>query len=142
MRSVFVDTDVVFDILSNREPFYLEAQNIFKLVEMGQVRLVMSSSSLANLFYLCYDLYKIEQSDQKLATLINVCQLIHADRSVVLQALDSPFRDKEDALQYFTAISNGVDYFVTRNLKDYTKTSAVLPVLSPRAFLKIASEES
>jgi hypothetical protein len=51
-----------------------------------------------------------------------------------LTALRSPFRDKEDALQYYTATK--ADYFITRNIKDYKHKDPVLPVYHPDEFFK------
>jgi len=53
----------------------------------------------------------------------------------MLQAIASDFRDKEDALQYFTALHHGVDYFITGNIKDYKNALEFLPVSTPEKFL-------
>lgn len=56
---------------------------------------------------------------------------------VVMRALQSNFKDKEDALQYYSALNAGVDYFITRNKKDYSHTEISLPVHSPAEFVSI-----
>lgn len=52
------------------------------------------------------------------------------------QALNSRFSDKEDALQYYTAINHGADYFITRNIKDYKNAIETLQVFTPLEFLQ------
>jgi hypothetical protein len=54
----------------------------------------------------------------------------------MIQAISSPFKDKEDALQYYTALYRGADYFITRNISDYKKSSGRLPVMTPVEFIK------
>ena len=59
MPDVFLDTDVTFDILSKREPHYDSSVQLLELAAKGNIRLAISESSLANLYYLCFDIYKI-----------------------------------------------------------------------------------
>lgn len=54
----------------------------------------------------------------------------------MMEALKSKFRDKEDALQYYTALHSGADYFLTRNAKDYKFSLKILPVYKPLEFLR------
>ena len=53
---------------------------------------------------------------------------------MILAALNSNFKDFEDAIQYHTALENELDLIITRNKKDF-KTSA-LPVLTAKEYLK------
>ncbi|HRH39864.1 MAG TPA: hypothetical protein PK760_16055, partial [Flavobacteriales bacterium] len=85
-----------------------------------------------------YHFRQKKSSAVALAKLIAVKPLIAVattDERVVEQALASDFGDFEDALQYFCALREGVDVFLTRNLADYR--SAKLKVLTPEAFLKL-----
>lgn len=135
---VFLDTDVAFDILSKREPHYGSSVKLLKMAAEDTLRLLISESSLANLFYLAFDIYKVKDAGQKLIDFVGVCDIVHADKTVVLTAIRSPFKDKEDGLQYYTALNSKADYFVTRNLKDYKHASSSLPVYSPSEFVKLA----
>ncbi len=57
------------------------------------------------------------------------------DKSAVLNALNSEFKDFEDALQNFSAIENGeINIILTRNIKDFKKSE--LAVLTPETYLK------
>jgi hypothetical protein len=61
---------------------------------------------------------------------------------MMLHALTSSFKDKEDALQYFTAQQNEADYFITRNVRDYKPHTEFLSVMTPKEFLNsIGNEE-
>jgi predicted nucleic acid-binding protein len=55
------------------------------------------------------------------------------ERIIDLALNDESFSDFEDALQYFTALENGNQVIITRNLKDFK--SATLPAQTARQFL-------
>jgi hypothetical protein len=106
-----------------------------ELVAQDKIALVIGECSLANLIYLSFDIYKLPDATSKLIDFIAVCHVISGGKSTMLQAIASDFRDKEDALQYFTALHHGVDYFITRNIKDYKIALEFLPVSTPEKFL-------
>ena len=139
MPDVFLDTDVAFDIISKRQPHFIESIKLLQLAARGQVQLMISESSLATLFYLSFDIYKIENANLKLSEFINACELVHANKQVVNRALQSAFRDKEDALQYFTAMHAEAECVVTRNVKDFRKAEPALPVMLPEDFINSLS---
>lgn len=137
LPEVFLDTDVAFDIISKREPHFSSSVKLLELAANDEIRLAISESSLANLFYLAFDIYKIKDAVQRLTDFVNVCEIEHAGRSSVLLALGSLFKDKEDALQYYTALHAKADYFITRNVKDYRHREQSLPVYLPQDFYKL-----
>jgi pyridoxal biosynthesis lyase PdxS len=61
--------------------------------------------------------------------------VLNVDDSILQKALESGFGDFEDAVQYFTAVQNEIDYIITRNTEDYKKS--VIPVYTPTEFLKM-----
>ena len=136
LPDVFIDTDVSFDIISKREPHFVFSVQLLRLAASDKIRLVISESSLANLFYLSFDIYKIKDAALKLSDLIAVCELAPAGKDSALLALNSQFRDKEDALQYFTALHAEANYFVTNNTRDYKHKRPSLPVFTPEDFMK------
>lgn len=137
MLKVFIDTDVAFDLISRREPFYTSSSALAPLSEKGQITLCVSEVSLGNLFYLSYEVYKIKNGTDIMRKFISMCNVLHIGKTMALQALDSDFKDKEDALQYYTALHNECDYFLTRNTKDYKHAVKNLPVLTPDNFSKL-----
>jgi predicted nucleic acid-binding protein len=136
MPDVFLDTDVAFAIISGRQPQHTESVKLLHFAAEGKIQLMISESSLATLFYLSFDIYKIEKPADKLQSFVSATQIIHASKQTVIRALQSDFRDKEDALQYYSALNAGAEYFVTRNIKDFRKAEALLPVLLPEDFVR------
>lgn len=132
MRVLF-DTDVVLDLVLDREPFVEAAAKLFELHEQGRIDGYISSVTTVNVFYLTRKNKGIavaRQAVEELLTTLNVCAL---DRFILEDAHRLAFTDYEDAVQHASATANSLDAIVTRNLKDYK--NATLPVFSPTDFL-------
>lgn len=135
LPEVFLDTDVCFDILSKREPHFNQSVKLLELAEQDRISLLIAESGLANLIYLMFDIHKIDHATDKLVDFVRASSIISGGKPVVLEALKSPFKDKEDALQYFTAQYREADYFITRNIKDYKPFVEFLDVMTPKEFM-------
>ncbi len=135
MKKLFIDTIIVIDLLAKREPFYDEAAMLFTLADKQKIRLSVSALTFANTNYILLQSKKPEESKLILRKLKLIVQVLSLDEKIVgLSLNDNDFKDYEDALQYFTALENGVDAIITRNLKDFQK--AKLPVMTASQFLK------
>jgi predicted nucleic acid-binding protein len=131
---IFLDTDVVLDHLADRQPFAEYAHRLFALAETGELTVCISALSFSNLYYI---LRKPKGHDEALALLGKLRQLTRVaavSGAEIQSALDSEFKDFEDAIQHFSAKSaGGVVAIVTRNKVDYGRSE--IPVLSPDEFL-------
>ncbi len=135
LPEVFLDTDVAFDIISKREPFFNDAIKILEFKMNDRIALLISESSITNLIYLSFEIYKLPDALERLKDFILCCEVVHSNKNRIIQALDSSFKDKEDALQYQTAVENGADYLITRNIKDFRSGNQSITVLTPLDFL-------
>jgi predicted nucleic acid-binding protein len=139
MRKLFIDTNIVIDILARREPYYKESAALFSLADRKKIEISISSLSLANTSYVLLrqlSTKKVKEILRKLRLVINVLPL---DNKIIGLALnDETFKDFEDGLQYFTAIENEQDIIITRNLKDYKMSQ--IPVMTARQFLELIKE--
>lgn len=133
MVKIFLDTNVILDLLGKREPFYEDAKLFLNLHSNGLARLQIAESSLGNLYYLAFNVYKLEYSEFTLSEFITVCDILSAGKEVIYKSLNSNFKDKEDALQYYTALVNRCDFLITRDKKDF-KYADEIPVTSPKEF--------
>ena len=136
LPDVFLDTDVAFDIISKRDPHYDSSIQLLQLAAKDRIRLLIAECSVANLFYLSLDIYKITDAASKLSDFIGACEVVAAGKDGALLALGSHFKDKEGALQYYTALQAGSEYFITRNIRDYKRKRTSLPVYTPADFMK------
>jgi predicted nucleic acid-binding protein len=134
MDHIFVDTDIIIDLLSSREPFYNAAALLFSAADKGSIKLYVSSLSFSNLNYILSKQYTANEARKKLLKFKTLVSVLSVTDKVVELALSSDFKDFEDGLQYFTAIENNVKTLLTRNLKDYK--AAKITVMTAEQYLK------
>lgn len=134
MERLFVDTDVVLDLLAERMPFYTFSAKVFSSADQGNLLLFVSSLSFANLNYLLSKQYSPDQAKKKLLKFKTLVTVLSVTDKVVDLALSSDFKDFEDGMQYFTAIENGIQILLTRNLKDYK--NAEIAVMTAEQYIK------
>ena len=135
MDKVLIDTDVLLDFFFDREPFGAFATEILNLCSENKLIGFTTPVIISNVYYLLRKTAKHEIIIEKLKQLLSIIEIINMDQNAVLNALNSDFKDFEDALQNFSAIENGdINIVLTRNVKDF-KTSK-LAVLTPETYLK------
>jgi predicted nucleic acid-binding protein len=125
-QTVFVDTDIVLDLLTGRQPFHQSAAQLFSLVERGDLKACVSSLTFANLFYILRKETSAPKAIEILKKLRQLVTVLAVDDGIVAKALDAGFTDFEDALQYHTALGKGIDTLVTRNVRDYRKPAIAI----------------
>lgn len=133
MEKVFIDTDIALDLLSQRTPHYLPAAQLFTLADQGKLSIYVSSLSFSNLHYLLSRLYSQAESRRILSTFKILVKVLAVDDKIIDLSLNSPFKDFEDAIQYYTATENQVGILLTRNLKDYK--AAQITVMTAEDYL-------
>ena len=133
MEKVFVDTNIIIDLLAKREPFYIDAQDLFTLSDKKKIQLFISSLSFANAYYSIAKHHKTIDAKkflQRFKVLVEILPL--TDKSIEL-ALASNFNDFEDGLQYFIALEHGCDIIITRNSKDFK--NSIIPIMNANEYL-------
>ena len=135
MKSVLIDTDVILDFFFDRKPFSDDAAGVLSLCEAREIKGFITTLILSNVYYLLRQNSTHEKVVEKLRQLISITEVLTTDKDAILKALNSNFRDFEDALQNYSAELYGkVDIIITRNIKDY-KNSA-LGIMTPGNYLK------
>jgi predicted nucleic acid-binding protein len=129
MKIVFVDTNILIDLIADRHPFSKFAIDIFERAEKNKVKLYTSSHSYATTHYLLKKYLAEKDLREVLLSLLDFIDLVPIDLSIIKKSLLSKHKDFEDAIQIFAANSiDKLDFIVTRNLKDFKNTGvAVLP---------------
>lgn len=135
MKNVLIDTDVILDFFFDREPFSENAAQVLSLCEKKIVIGYITPVILSNVYYLLSQKGKQEKVIEKLKALVSFLEILNIDKNAIITALNSDFKDFEDALQNFSAEQNGkINTIITRNTKDYKKSN--LGVITPEDFLK------
>lgn len=134
MENIFVDTNIIIDLLAKRDLFYKDAQALFTLSDKKEIQLCISSLSFANAYYSIVKHHKDIDAKKYLAkfkVLVKVLPL--ADKAIEL-ALASDFNDFEVGLQYFIAMDNESDIIITRNKKDFKNSK--IPVMTAGEYIR------
>lgn len=133
---VLLDTCIIIDVLQDRKPFSEDAKKIFIAVANKQVEACITAKSVADIYYITHRAtHSDEKSREILLKLFSLFSVLDTTGDDCKKALFSPIKDYEDAIMVETAKKESVDYIVTRNIKDYSKSS--IEVISPADFLKI-----
>ena len=134
MKHYLVDTNVIIDLLLNREGADA-ASALLDGAERGEYKLSLCSLSYTNIYY---SLRKYLSHDERISCLAQLCEVLYTvsvDGSVVSMALQSGWRDFEDAVQYCSAVSSKtVDGIITRNEKDFMLSE--IHIINPLEFLR------
>lgn len=134
MEKVFVDSDIVLDLLSARQPHYKFAAELFSLADQNSIKVYISSLTFANVNYILSKQLSPGQARKMLLTFKTIVNVLAVNDKIIELALLSNFQDFEDAIQYNTAIENSITTLLTRDLKDYKK--AEITILTAQQYLK------
>jgi predicted nucleic acid-binding protein len=133
---LFVDSDVVIDFFTDREPHVNPASELFELNEQGSVKLYLSAVSINNIYYIVRRFLGHKKAIEIIESLTEMTEIISTTKAEILQALKNDFSDFEDSIQYSSAQNiKGLDAIITRNIKDYKNAS--IAVMTPLNFLKM-----
>lgn len=133
MERLFVDTNIVLDLLQKREDFFKDAQELFTLADEGRVELYISSLTITTVNYLLSRYYNSLQAKKLLLKFKVLVNILPLDDKIIDLALSSEIDDFEDAIQYYTAMQIGAKVIITRNKKDFKKGTIV--VLTAQEYL-------
>ncbi len=130
---LFIDTNIVLDLLARRDPFYLPAAKLATLADYKKVELVTSPLTVATVNYLLTKYENARSAKEKIGKFLSLCQVCTMDEQTVEKAMHLEFSDFEDGLQYISALSANCNILITRNIKDYKK--AAIPVMTAEEYL-------
>lgn len=141
MMKVFIDTNIMVDVLLGRKEFLLQSSNIFQLADNEDIELYATALTFANALYVSRKELGKETALQKLKDFHDILKTDPMDDNELSKALLMDDKDFEDNLQYCSAVSAGCEVIVTRNIKDFPVDGAVKAML-PGDFLDSLVEDS
>ena len=130
---MIIDTNVVLDVLLEREPFVKAAVDVFCLVEESRLDAFICATTITTIDYLLTQSLPASEARDTLHRLISLFEIATVNRSVIERALMSKINDFEDAVLDEAGQMAGADSVVTRNTKDFT--GSTLKVFDPNEFL-------
>lgn len=132
MTRLFLDTNIVVDLLDRREPFCHDAVRLFSMAYNKQVQLVVSPMTFSTASFLLRK-HGPEGVRKLLSNFRQLARVSTTDERTVDDSLASQFQDFEDAMQYYTALHADVEVIITRNGKDFTDSR--IPVMTAGEYL-------
>jgi predicted nucleic acid-binding protein len=131
--NLFLDTNVLIDLIDKREPFYNDIAVIASMAENKDFKLAASSLSFVNIVYVVSRNVEEKLILEALKKLRIICEVCNIDEIVIDKSLISNFNDFEDAVQYFSALHHKAQIILTRNKKDFKNSE--IPTMTPSEFL-------
>lgn len=120
MKKVFLDTNIIVDLIADRKPFSKYSIEIFKKAEEKKIKLFTSSHSIATTHYLLKKYLEEKILRDVLYNLLDYVTVIAVDTDVLKKGLRSKHKDFEDSIQILCASTiEKIDCIVTRNTKDF-----------------------
>lgn len=134
MKRIFIDTNIIIDILISRDG-YRDALRLIMLSKEMKLSLHVSTLTMANVAYILRKSFVGEILYDKLQTISSRFIVDSLSSESFQYALDLRAKDFEDALQYFCAKENKCDVIITRNAKDFSFSD--IPVMKASSFLSV-----
>ena len=138
MKKIFVDTNILLDLLFQRRGFFLDAKRLFNYSKSRNIDIFISAISINTIYYLLQKKFTKEYSKHLLEYIYDITDILPFDENIIFLAHQSSFKDLEDGFQYFTAKEHHIPFLITRNIKDFTVDD--LSILSPQQFLEIMAK--
>jgi predicted nucleic acid-binding protein len=130
---ILIDTNIVLDLLLEREPFVENAILIFEQIEQGKLEGYIAATTITNIFYIIRKTESREVAISAINRLLIGIQFCAVDRQTVETALSLGLKDFEDSIQLACATLSKLDGIVTRDRKDFAGSN--LPIYSPTELL-------
>lgn len=130
MRNFFADTNIIIDFLADREPFSTNAAAVFDLAERNEINIFVSSVSYNIVYYVLRRKFGHKNTIGYLGKFSSFTSILDVTGLIIKAAIASDNPDFEDAIQYYTAVSNpNIEAIITRDKLWFGK--GVLPVFKP-----------
>lgn len=132
---ILVDTNVILDVLLKREPFYHDSVKVLNLSGKGDVDLFVSASAITDIYYIANQTIKNKlEIKTLLSRLLKVVSVASVSEDIIKNALELPWKDFEDSVQYSVALLQEMEGIVTRNPNDYKE--AKIDIWMPEELLQ------
>ena len=120
MLRMMIDTNIILDVLLEREPFYTHSKAVLDLCEKKEILGFISASAATDIFYLIRkSLGSTEVAYKALGHILNIVKVLTVTNNDVTEAFLLKARDFEDCLLATCAKSNKCTGIITRNKKDF-----------------------
>ncbi|MCF2447512.1 PIN domain-containing protein [Dyadobacter sp. CY345] len=131
--NLFIDSDILLDAVLQRLPYFDSAMQLLSFADRDGYTLYCSAHSILNVYYVTRKIAGKVAATKSANLLQENLSIADTNRNALRAGLSSDFVDFEDAVQYAIAIENKCSIIITRNLKDYNKSS--IPAMTAEQYL-------
>ncbi len=137
---ILIDTNIVIDVLTSREPWSKSAEKIFIMAANNIVDMYITASAATDIYYLIRKyLHSTETARQIMGKLYSLAGILEVKGEDLIDALASPITDYEDAVVEQVARRSDMECIVTRNQKDYE--AGITKIFLPEDFIQFMEKE-
>lgn len=134
---VMIDTNVIIDVLLERENFVEESYKVLSMCEEHLISGFVSASSVTDIYYLVRKYtHSTELAYKAIGKLLEIVKVCGVTNNDVLTAFQKKAKDFEDCLISVCAKSNNCNYIITRNKKDFEDFE--VEALTPTEFINMS----
>jgi predicted nucleic acid-binding protein len=133
MSRLFLDTNVILDLLGERVPFFDSIAKVATLADQKKLAIIVSPLSFTTIDYVLNKYESSESVLNKLRKFKIICEVCEVNKETIDKALNSNFKDFEDAVQYFSALQSNCSMIITRNAKDFKYST--IPIMTAEEYL-------
>ena len=132
---VLFDTNIILDVLLDRQPYSEHASYLMSKVERSEINGFLCATTVTTIYYLLSKYLDKEKTIESIHSIMALFEVASVNRLVIENALKSKFSDFEDSVLHESARHAGAEYIITRNIKDFKKSK--IPVYTPTEFLNM-----
>lgn len=133
MSRIFLDTNVILDLLGERIPFFDAIAKVATLADQKKLALIVSPLSFTTIDYVLNKYENRESVLNKLRKFTVICEVCEVNEETINKALNSNFKDFEDAVQYYTALQSNCSIIITRNGNDFR--DSIIAIMTAEEYL-------
>lgn len=140
MKRVLFDSDVIIDVMANRQPFVVNSSLALNTVATFKVKGYIAGHTVTNIFYILRRQLGVSVTLDIITKLLEKLKVASVTDTVIHSALHKQMTDFEDAVTSEVAFAINLDFIVTRNTKDYVNSS--VPAIAPERLLELVARSS
>jgi predicted nucleic acid-binding protein len=137
---ILFDTNVVLDVLLDREPFSSISAKLFSKVESGEISGYVCATTITTIHYLARKVIGVDPAMEEIKKLMKLFEVAPVNRAVLGSAVSSDFKDFEDAVVHESALYKEAQGIVTRDLNGFKQSK--IYVYSPEELLLMLESKS
>jgi predicted nucleic acid-binding protein len=119
MMRILLDTNIVLDVLLNRQPFVNESRRIWEAADQGAFDACIAGFTIPTIHYVCRKHAGPAAADHAVDSCLDAFEIAALYRECLVAARQFPGDDFEDNLQVASAVADFIQGIVTRNPKDF-----------------------